>query len=305
MQKSILRPLIWLFALLLFLVIVVGAVFLILNRTNGVIESGGQTRRYLLYVPDSYDPQTPVPLVISIHGFAEWPAHQMTVSRWDKLADEYGFIVVFPAGTNFPMRWSAHGQAHIEEDPLRDVLFISELIDHLEREYSIDPQWIYANGLSNGGGMSFMLACYLSDRIAAIGTVAGAYLLPWDDCRPAHPVPLIAFHGTEDQIVPFAGGPSRSFDVPFPAIEDWIAIAAERNGCSQKLVLPQQGEVSGVRYTGCKANADVVFYQVEGGGHSWPGGGPLPRWIVGHTTQDVDATRLMWEFFEEHHRVNH
>jgi polyhydroxybutyrate depolymerase len=280
--------------------LILAAAFLIANHTNDAIQSGGQVRHYLLHVPDSYDPETAAALVISIHGFAEWPAHQMQISRWDELADEEGFLVVFPSGTSFPLRWSAHGQANLEENPLRDVVFISDLIDHLEQEYNIDPNRIYANGLSNGGGMSFMLSCYRSDRIAAIGTVAGAYLLTWESCRPDRPIPIIAFHGKADPIVPFAGGPSRSFDVPFPSIVEWVARAAEHNGCQSGVELPDQGEVSGIRYAECRENAEVVFYQVETGGHSWPGGEPLPYWIAGNTTQDVDATRLMWQFFEDH-----
>jgi polyhydroxybutyrate depolymerase len=298
-RRSWVRWLLGALAVLLAVPLLLAAAFLIANRTNGTIESGDQTRRYLLYVPDTYDPGSPAPLVISIHGFAEWPAHQMQISGWDNLADEHGFLLVLPAGTGFPLRWSAPGQANSEEDPLRDVQFISDLIDQLEREYAVDPDRIYANGLSNGGGMSVMLACNLADRIAAIGTVAGAYLMPWDDCRPERPVPLIAFHGTDDPIVPFAGGPSRSFDFRFPKVTEWVARAAERNGCSAVSELPRVGAVSGLRYTNCDAGAEVIFYQVEGGGHSWPGGEPLPEWIAGHTNQDVDATRLMWEFFEE------
>jgi polyhydroxybutyrate depolymerase len=300
MKRKLLRILVGLLVLVLSIPLVVGVAFLIANRTNGSIESGGQTRRYLLYVPDSYDPTTPTPLVISIHGFVEWPAHQMHISRWDQLAEEEGFLVVFPAGTGFPMRWSTHGQATRDENSLQDVQFISNLIDQLEREYAIDPNRIYANGLSNGGGMSFMLSCYLSDRIAAIGTVAGAFLLPWDDCDPTRPVPLIAFHGTADPVVSFAGGRSRSFDISFPNIPEWAAQAAAHNGCTDVHKLPQAGEVSGLRYTDCFAGAEVVFYQVENGGHSWPGGEPLPEWIAGFTNQDVDATRLMWNFFMNH-----
>ncbi len=92
--------------------------------------------------------------------------------------------------------------------------FISDLIDHLEGEYNVDPARIYANSLSNGGGMSFALSCKLSERNAAIGSVAGAYLLPWDICNPSRPVPVIVFHGNADPIVPFTGGLSRSFDIP-------------------------------------------------------------------------------------------
>jgi polyhydroxybutyrate depolymerase len=106
------------------------------------------------------------------------------------------------------------------------------------------------------------------------------------------------FHGTADPIVPYQGGPSRDFDVPFPAIPDWVATLAKRNGCQDApLDLPTSGSVSGVQYAGC---ADVVFYTITGGGHSWPGGNPLPGWIVGVTTKDIDATRTMWAFFQQH-----
>ena len=155
------------------------------NKANGEIVSGGEKRAYLLHVPASYNPATPVPLVISIHGFAEWPAHQAQISRWNELADQHGFIVVYPSGTGFPLRWRAGCGA--PSDPMEDVTFIADLIDKLEKGYTIDKNRIYANGLSNGGGMSFMLACKLAGRIAAIGGVAGAYLFPMSACQPAGP----------------------------------------------------------------------------------------------------------------------
>lgn len=273
--------------------------FLVINRTNGTIVSAGERRSYLLYVPESYDPSKPTPLVITIHGFAQWPAHQMHITRWNDLADEYGFIVVYPAGTRFPMRWRIVGEAGSSLDPMRDVTFISDLIDKLEAEYNIDPSRIYANGLSNGGGMSFLLSCRMSDRIAAIGTVAGAFNLPWDDCQPSRPVPTMVFHGTDDPIVPFEGGRYHDSDFFFPAIPDWVAALARRNGCDpQPGELPASGQVSGIRYTGCAA--DVTFYTIAGGGHTWPGGNPIPAWIAGYTSQDIDATRTLWAFFQSH-----
>jgi polyhydroxybutyrate depolymerase len=281
------------------LIIIIAGVYLLANRTNGTLVSAGETRRYLLYVPQSYDPAVPTPLVISIHGFAEWPAHQMQISGWNDLADQYGFIVVYPSGTRFPLRWRTNGPAGSETDPLLEVSFISALIDKLSAEYNIDPARIYANGLSNGGGMSFVLACKLSERIAAIGSVSGAYLLPWEKCNPARAVPAIVFHGTADPIVPYQGGPSDRFDVPFPAIPDWIDVLARRNGCDETpLELPASGTVTGIQFTNCAA--DVVFYTIAGGGHSWPGGEPLPEWLAGDTTMDIDATQVMWEFFQGH-----
>ncbi|HSM25843.1 MAG TPA: hypothetical protein VK856_13350, partial [Anaerolineaceae bacterium] len=112
-----------------------------------------------------------------------------------------------------------------------DVQFITDLITELEGKFNIDTDRIYVNGLSNGGGMSFQLACKLSDRIAAFGGVSGAYVIAWEDCNPTRPVPAIIIHGDNDTIVPFEGGPSESFDVPFPNIPNWVEELAERNGC--------------------------------------------------------------------------
>ena len=284
--------------ILAILVITGAVVFRILDRTNGTLISSGEKRSYLLYVPESYDPSKPAPLVVTIHGFAQWPAHQMRTSRWNELADEYGFIVVYPSGTRFPKRWRTRSIPGSELDVVKDVTFISDLIDQLETEYNIDPSRIYVNGLSNGGGMSFLLACELSNRIAAVGTVAGAFSVSWELCKPSRPVPIMVFHGTGDRIVPFQGGSYRG-GYALPSIPDWVETLAKRYGCTDepgKIAAP--GKVSGVHYKGC--SADVIFYTIRDGGHSWPGGRPIPAWIVGATNMDIDATRLLWEFFQQH-----
>lgn len=272
-----------------------------IHRANGEALTGGKKRTYLLHVPTSYQTNRPTPLVICLHGFAEWPAHLMRLSHWNQVADEAGFLVVYPTGSGFPLRWHCNGRLNKAEQARQDVQFISDLIDQLKKEYNIDEARIYANGLSNGGGMSFLLACRLSQRIAAIGSVGGAYLLPWTEYQPARPVPAIIFHGTADPIVSFHGGPSGMFKVPFPDIPKWVQSLAEHNGCSTNPApLPEKGSVSGLRYGGGTNSAGVVLYTVAGGGHSWPGGKEMPRFIVGHTSPDADATRLMWNFFQEH-----
>ena len=301
MKKYFIRMLTGLVVLVSSLSLALFLAYQFLNKTNNRILSSGQFRKYLLYVPQTYNPANPTPLVISFHGFAEWPAHQMEISHWNDLANQYGFIVAYPSGTGFPLRWRIRGDPGMENDPSLDVAFISDLIDQLESEYNLDPARIFANGLSNGGGMSFYLSCRLAGRIAAIGTVSGAFLLPWEDCSPSRPVPLIAFHGTNDPIVPYTGGPSRSLDMPFPSIPDWIATYARRSGCSEAARdLPANGEASGVQYINSENNMDVAFYTIQGGGHSWPGGGSMPKIIVGHTTQDIDATQTIWDFFQKH-----
>lgn len=292
-----------LMALVVVAIVVLAVVFFIVDKKSGTIISSGEKRTFLLHVPESYDPATPTPLVIAIHGFAEWPAHEALISHWNDVADEEGFIVVYPSGTQFPKRWRASGISTKGEDALIDVRFIADLIDHLQAQYNIDPARIYANGLSNGGGMSYLLACTLSERLAAVGSVAGAYQYPLEDCNPARPVPLMVFHGTADPVVPYTGGPSRSFYVPFPFIPDWVkGYATAVNQCDPTPELfPSSGnDISGMRYIGCNQDAEVVFYSIAGGGHSWPGGDPIPAWIVGKTSQSIDATRVMWNFFQSH-----
>jgi len=271
------------------------------NRTNGTLVSGGRKRSYLLYVPENYDPATPTPLVISLHGFAEWPAHQMQISHWNDLAEREGFIVVYPCGTQVPLRWHTYPAPGSDMDLMDDVTFISDLIQHLEGETNLDSARIYVNGLSNGGGMAIALACKLPERIAAAGSVSGFFPFPWEEIHPSRPVPTIVFHGTEDPIVPYLGGYTESNRVTLSAIPDWVATLAHYNKCEEVPVdLPPVGTVSGIRYKSKTGNADVVFYSIEGGGHSWPGGGSMPKFIVGNTNMDIDATELMWDFFREH-----
>lgn len=279
---------------------VCGALYFELHRSSGEVLTSGQNRAYLLHVAKTIPRDRPMPLVICLHGFAEWPAHLMRLSHWNTVADEYGFLVVYPRGSGFPFRWRCSGWFGQQEELTQDVQFISDLIDKLKKEYKIDENRIYANGLSNGGGMAFVLAARLSERIAAIGGVGGAYMLPWTEYRPKRRVPAIIFHGTADPLVPFHAQAFGRFN-GLPAIPLWVKTLAEHNGCRTNAVpLPQNGSVSGVRYQASTNNADVVFYTVTGGGHTWPGGKAMPAAIVGKTTRDIDATRLMWKFFMEH-----
>jgi polyhydroxybutyrate depolymerase len=268
------------------------------NRTNGTLVSSGREREYLLHVPASYDPAKPTPLVISMHGGAGWPALQRETSRWSTLADRQGFIVVYPSGIGGrgPRAW------HMSPAGLaRDVRFISDLIDALEAAYNIDATRIYADGLSNGGGMAFALSCTLSDRIAAVGMVASAQLLPFDWCTDPRAVPMIAFHGTADRTVPYHGGRSWVAPKAFPDMPTWAARWARRNRCrAEPVESAVAADVTRLEYTQCADDAAVALYTVHEGGHSWPGGGPLPEWLVGPTSRSIDATSLMWAFFREH-----
>ena len=269
------------------------------NRDNGSFVSSGEKREYLLYVPRSYDRSKPTPLVISMHGAGLWGASQRDISRWNTVADKAGFIVVYPSGVGG--KGVRVWRAEPGDDLMKDVRFISDLIDTLSASYNIDSTRIFANGLSNGGGMSFALSCTLSDRIAAVGMVAAAQTLPWRWCTDQHPVPMIAFHGTADPEIPYDGGATWISPRPFPSTPRWAANWARRNQCApnpvESTVAP---DVTRRAYEKCADDATVVLYTIHGGGHTWPGGTRLPEWFVGRTTRSIDATGLMWTFFAEH-----
>ncbi len=271
--------------------------FHVRTRTNGTIVSSGVERKYILHVPRSYDRAKPVPLVISLHGAGGWPAQQMEISGWNELAEKEGFIVAYPAGG---VGGGARVWSVVSDRPVpRDVRFISDLINELQSTYTIDPARIYANGLSNGGGMSFLLSCALADRIAAVGLVASALTSQWDVCVDTRPVPMIAFHGTADPMTRYHGGKTWVAPRSFPDIPIFVGTWARRNGCAvQPAESKVAADVTRRAYTNCAA--DVSLYTIHGGGHQWPGGKPLPEWFVGPTITAIDATSEMWAFFREH-----
>ena len=156
-----------------------------------------------------------------------------------------------------------------------DVGFIHDLIAHLSEQYCVDAARIYVNGMSNGGGMTYRLACQLSDEIAAAGMVDGAYTSFPGGCDPSRPIPIIAFHGKADPIVTLRRQPP----VGFPPIETWVADWAARDQCdaAPQTIAGTVGDVSGIRYTGCAGNAEVDFYSIADGGHTWPGALPVAR----------------------------
>jgi polyhydroxybutyrate depolymerase len=275
--------------------------YLATNRSANTIVSSGLTRDYVLYVPPTYDRSKPAPLVISMHGAGLWGAAQRDISQWNRVADREGVIVVYPSGRSGfgPRVWNADAGSGVTVD----VRFISDLIDALQKNHNIDPSRIYADGLSNGGGMAFVLSCTMSDRIAAVGLVASAQTEPWEWCTDDRPVPMIAFHGTADKDTPYHGG--KSWVLPggrtFPSIPGWTANWARRNRCGPTPVESRIAtDVTRTEYAGCANNAGVVLYTIEGGGHTWPGGGDLPEWFVGSKTSSVDASSVMWSFFKDH-----
>ena len=269
------------------------------------VVSGGRERCYYLYTPSGYDPAEPAPVVFSFHGFLSNPESQALISGWHKLAAQEGFLVVYPQGQRFPQRWDS-GETWGDSD-VDDVQFFRDMLEDLSAVAAVDRSRVYVNGFSNGGGMTVRIGCEAADLVAATGSVAGA-VVSMEDCSPSRPVPMMAFHGTADPIVNYEGGLMRGWllrwaagvtDAPtyFVGVQDWVAVWAGDNGCDPTPEsIPPQGEASGVRYVGCDDDATVILYTIDGGGHAWPSGWPIPA--VGKTSRDIDATTELWQFFQ-------
>ncbi len=271
------------------------------------LASGGLKRCYLLHIPPEYEPGYSLPLMISLPGFTSNPTGQQYLTRWNEVADNESLIVVYPQGTSFPLRWNS-SETFTDSD-VDDIQFITDLIDEVSNIVAVDPTRIYVDGMSNGGSMANRVACELADKVAAVGVVTGPPIEPPGGCNPQRPISLIAFYGTEDPLVTYEGGiVSESFisklinrsshPVSFPSVESYIEAWAERNGCPPlPELIPANGDASGVRYTDCKDSTEIVFYTIEGGGHTWPGGRPT---FVGKTSSDINASQVMWAFFKAH-----
>ena len=260
------------------------------------IVAGGLERRFDVHVPASYDPATPTPVVFNFHGYTSNAAQQAFLSGMNAASDAAGFVAVHPQGTGATPSWNAGaccGSA--AADGVDDVGFVDAALDALEAGLCVDPDRVYATGFSNGGFLSHRLACERADRFAAIAPVAG--VLGVATCTPARPVPVLQFHGTLDSLVPFGGDPQNGFPSVRETFESWAA----RDGCTgAPAVTFAEGDTTCESYASCDGGAEVTLCTVEGGGHTWPGGVPIPG--LGHTTTAVVATDAMWSFFAAHPR---
>ena len=167
------------------------------GTTDEQIFSVGQARQYRLHVPPGYRPDNPVPLVLAFHGAGSTGAVFESYSGLSALADQAGYLVVYPQGLGDLSNWDTMPNS-------RDVHFVRDLLDSLEARCSIDPKRVFATGHSRGGGMADRLGCELSDRLAAIGPISGDYASS-ADCSPTRPVAVVAFHGTLDPAIPYNG----------------------------------------------------------------------------------------------------
>ena len=266
---------------------------------NASITHDGIQRDYIVYIPELYDGTTTVPLVLNFHGYGSNAAQQMFYGDFRDIADTEGFLLVHPEGTTFigDQFWNV-GFPGLSST-IDDVGFTEALIDELATLYAIDLDRVYATGMSNGGFMSFLLACQLSEKIAAVASVTGSMTQDtFDDCNAQHPTPVLQIHGTEDDVVLYN---ENNLSLPIP---DVISYWVDHNNCETTpttTTLPDVDVSDGSTiehsvYEDGDNGITTEHMKVIGGGHTWPGS------VINTagTNQDIDASMEIWLFFSRY-----
>lgn len=268
------------------------------------LDFGGVARTYSVHAPAGVE--RPSGLVINLHAAGATGQDQAALTHYDAIADAHGFVVVYPDGIDHS--WAdGRGASIPDRQGVNDVGFISELVGKLVAEHDIDPGRVYITGLSAGAFMANRMACERADLFAAAAPVAGT-LGANVACNPSRPVSVLAVHGTADPVVPFGGGTMTgrggiSDIVSAPAMADrWRQV----DGCPGPAedVLPDAGDGTQTHRlvsANCAAGTEVVFMQVDGGGHTWPGA-PTVLLGAGPTSHAFDASDASWQFFNAHAR---
>jgi len=276
------------------------------------LKHAGKTRTAIVHVPPRLQgapSEKPLPLMIVLHGFLADGEMTRILTGFNGIADRHRFIVAYPDGLGRMWRfWEGTGhppavQMTKQVGSVDDPGFLLHLIDDLVAEKLVDPRRVYMTGISNGGFMANRMAWQYADRIAAIAPVAGtipSLMLP--DAKPSRPMPTLIAHGTADQIVDYAGSDKFGLAGKFisaPELAEWWAA---RNRCrpEETKPLPDKANdgttVREHRYPAVRDGAEVVLYEIDGGGHTWPGGAFQPRVMLGETCRDWSASEAIWEF---------
>lgn len=282
---------------------------------HGTIMVGEKERSYEYYVPSSYKPSESVPLVLSFHGYQSNGEGQCNLTGLDLLAEKYGFIAVFPNGVPIPEGgglgdlaerpdlMSGHQGMWVGDDG--DLQFVSDLIDEFISEYSIDSTRVYATGMSNGSMFSHTLAVMLSDKITGIVGATGPLTAPLVNAAPKRPITVIHCQGTADPVVPYDGVPELGGLSAEQTVAQWVywnQTSTQPEIIDYPQVVPDQEDPTSITkyvYADGIDDTKVIFYKVEGGGHTWPGGPQyLPIPFIGLSSQQISLSEEVWQDLE-------
>jgi polyhydroxybutyrate depolymerase len=285
------------------------------GTTELSIAVAGATRTYLAHVPASAV-HGAAPLVIVLHGAGGNGAKALEQGHWVRAAERHGFIVMAPDGSlQYPRRrpslisnprtWNSGPEtgSWASQAGIDDVAFIKALIEFWVREGRVDPRRVYVTGFSNGAAMAFRTGAELSERIAAIAPVANALLLPVSQL--ARPVSLLLIWGEDDPLNPINGGEVTrgGVRVTRPGGNESWSLWGQLLRCTvQERAKPKRGLTIQTQ-ADCAEGAEAVLYRIDGLGHQWPGGKTYVSLVSGPNSNAIDATNLIWAFFQKHARV--
>jgi polyhydroxybutyrate depolymerase len=266
-------------------------------------DHDGLTRDYILYLPANIQPGAA--LVFNLHGYTEGAAIHSIYSEMNDVADDNGFAVCYPEGTVDGFGFT-HWNSGLLDDPADDIGFLTSLAEALQVEHSLDPERTFSCGISNGGMMSYHLACNAPDTFKAVASVAGSMTTEtYNNCDSGPAVPIFAIHGTLDLVVPYGGA-----DIPidgwgtFQSVSAVMSFWNAHNGCSNSvegsldnISLLDFSTVDTWKWSSCDGGNENWLYRVNGGGHNWPGA--IPIIALGNTNQDFHASEEIWNFFAQ------
>jgi len=294
---------------------------------NQRIQHDGRRRNYHLYVPSSYDPSQPMPLVLDFHGFTSNAGEQMSTTGMNSIAEKEGFLVAYPNAIS--------GDWTLTED--HGLSFTDAVLDTIDNSYAVDATRVYATGMSQGGMMSYLLGAARPNTFAAVASVTGTRPLSGEPNLfpsfvaniPDRSMPLMHVHGTADPLVPYLGGNSGipGSDIVFPSVESVMSEWAANNGCGdlgpetklENIYLDDNSTVSVFQYQDCgkyvgasgaELIAEAIHYRVNDGGHSWSVPESLRPGFTVETAgeyaflfpinSDINASQEVWNFFSRH-----
>ena len=278
--------------------------------TNIALRGGGAIHAVRIFEPSSASLHRSgtLPVVIDWPGLGLTGAQEAAITNYEPLAEAQGFVVVHPTGVPTGPVNKDSWQLINSYDPQRnDLAFADTLITTLIAHWCVDPRRVYSTGYSNGALFTARLVCERANRIAAAVMVAGVYHPA--GCKPARPVPMYAYHGTADTSIPYyGGGRSLLAGSGWPGIPGFFnnvipkqfAKFAKDFGCDPRAIVARIGnDIVRFRFVHCAKGTPMSFFQVLGGGHTWPGS-PLASVLkpLGYTTSTVNATTDGWDFLK-------
>ncbi|MBA3943329.1 MAG: hypothetical protein H0X37_02055 [Herpetosiphonaceae bacterium] len=268
--------------------------------TDYTITVGGYQRIYHVHVPTSYTGATALPLVVAVHASRDNGPNMAALTHFNDVADSNGVIATYPDAINGV--WNTDGSA-----PQDDFAFIAAMIQQIRSTYAINSHRVYAMGFSEGGEMTEELGCTHSSQFAAIASVSG-HMPSTYACPLAHPMPYLTFHGTADTMWSYAGWAGLRGGQHLMGAVDAENKWASLDSCTAPATttnLPNtvltDGTTEQLRVIGgCRGGLQMQLYTINNGGHTWPGGLQLLVSAFGLTSQDIDASSLIWQFFAQY-----